>query len=54
MIFAFLPPYIACLIWDKCRKILFFKFVASDVKHGCVFKHILKTNIYELLQNNHK
>jgi len=51
MIFAFLPPYIAHLIWDGCRK----KFVALDRKQGYVSKHIiLKTNIYELLQKNHK
>jgi len=50
MIFAFLPSYIACLIWDGCRK-KFEKCVGLDRKHGCVSKHIiLKTNIYELLQ----
>jgi len=37
------------------KKIIFFKFVALDRKHGCVSKHIiLKTNIYELLKKNHK
>jgi len=31
------------------------KFVGLDRKHGCVSKHIIpKTNIYELLQKNHK
>jgi len=51
MIFAFFPPCIARLIWDGCRKYIFFKFVGLDRKHGCVSKHIiLKTNIYELLQ----
>jgi len=55
MIFGFLPPYIARLIWDGCRKYNFLKFVGLDRKHGCVSKHIiLKTNIYELLQKNHK
>jgi len=34
---------------------IFFKFVALDRKHGWVSKHsILKTDIYELLQRNHK
>jgi len=33
----------------------FFLFVGLDRKHGCVFEHIiLKTNICELLQKNHK
>jgi len=33
----------------------FFLFVGLDRKHGCVSKYIIiKTNIYELLQNNHK
>jgi len=55
MIFAFLPPYITHLIWDGCRKKFLIQFVALDRKHGCVSKHIiLKTNIYELLQKNHK
>jgi len=31
------------------------KIVALDRKYGCVSKHItLKTNVYELLQKNHK
>jgi len=55
MLFAFLPLYIARLIWDGCRKKLKKKFVALDRKHGCVSKHIiLETNVYELLQENHK
>jgi len=50
MIFAFLPPYIAHLIWDGCRKKIL-QFVGLDGKHGCVSKHIiLRTNIYEFLQ----
>jgi len=36
-------------------KKIFFLFVGLDRKHDCVSKHIiLKTNIYELLQKNHK
>jgi len=55
MIFVFLLPYIARLIWDGCRKNVLKKFVGLDRKHCCVSKHIiLETKTYELLQQNHK
>ena len=50
MIFAFLPPYIARLIRDECRK-NFFLICWFILKTWLCFQtYYLKTNIYELLQ----
>jgi len=44
MIFAFLPPYVAHLIWDGCGKKIFFSLLVQ-IENMVVFPNILFSRI---------